>query len=145
MAPRAGAASVDRPPPPHDPWERGLVARIGAWEVRRFEPEDLKFGYFLARGFLHLQLWHPEAPASVLTPSRLTGGFFEVFPIDGWKARVTAGVLHRIVARELGVRLPSLTRIAAATEWHLHALVRRTRRLSAAADRLVTACDSTRS
>lgn len=87
------------PPAPHDPRERRTILWLGAWEVRLHD--DRKFQYFIARGLWHLQLWHPERGISVLTPSRLTNGLYEVFPVDGWKARVggyeaLAGMLRRV-------------------------------------------------
>lgn len=87
------------PPPPHDPRERRTILWLGDWEVRLHD--DRKFRYFIARGLWHLQLWHPERRLSVLTPSRLTHGLYEVFPIDGWKAWVggfeaLASMLRRV-------------------------------------------------
>ncbi|WP_437686139.1 hypothetical protein [Sorangium sp. So ce176] len=73
------------PPPPHDPRERELALVVAGWEVRLFGGR--KFEYFVARGFWHLQLWHPEARVSVLTPSRLTRGLYEAYPIANWKAQ----------------------------------------------------------
>ncbi|WP_437567191.1 hypothetical protein [Sorangium sp. So ce542] len=73
------------PPPPHDPRERELALVVAGWEVRLFVGR--KFEYFVARGFWHLQLWHPEARVSVLTPSRLTCGLYEAYPIANWKAQ----------------------------------------------------------
>ncbi|MGK3987002.1 hypothetical protein WME99_28440 [Sorangium sp. So ce136] len=73
------------PPPPHDPRERELALVVAGWEVRLFAGR--KFDYFVTRGFWHLQLWHPEARVSVLTPSRLTRGLYEAYPIANWKAQ----------------------------------------------------------
>ncbi|WP_437934633.1 hypothetical protein [Sorangium sp. So ce341] len=73
------------PPPPHDPRERELALVVAGWEVRLFVGR--KFEYFVAHGFWHLQLWHPEARVSVLTPSRLTCGLYEAYPIANWKAQ----------------------------------------------------------
>jgi hypothetical protein len=84
MSPRF---SLRRPPPPHDPTERILVTRIDGWLVRDFAEDDQRLAYFAMRGFSHFQLWHPAYSISVLTPSRLTGGAFEVFPIGNWKRR----------------------------------------------------------
>jgi hypothetical protein len=72
------------PPPPHDPRERELALMTDGWEVRLFTGR--KFQYFVTRGLWHLQLWHPTARVSVLTPSRLTRGLYEAFPIARWKA-----------------------------------------------------------
>lgn len=73
------------PPPPHDPRERDLAFVLRDWEIRLFTGR--KFQYFVERGFWHLQLWHPGTNVSILTPSRLTCGHYEVFPVAGWKAR----------------------------------------------------------
>lgn len=76
---------VGWPPPPHDPRERELTLYLGDWQLRVF---DGRFSeYFIPRGLWHLQLWHAERQVSVLTPSRLTSGLYEAFPIAGWKQR----------------------------------------------------------
>lgn len=98
-------------PPPHDPTERELALVLGAWEVRIFTGR--KLDYFVPRGLWHLQLWHPRAHVSVLTPSRLTSGRYEVFPVAGWKAR--AKTLHEVdafVARSGGASLPEHADVA---------------------------------
>jgi hypothetical protein len=69
---------TERLPPLHVPSDRELLARVGPWEVRRHAVADERFAYFASRALLHLQLWHPEQRISVLTPSRLTGGRFEL-------------------------------------------------------------------
>ena len=76
------------PPPPHDPRERVVLTRADDWQVRSFLLTDPKFEYFAPRGLWHLQLWHPEAGISILTPSGLTLDRYEVFPIGEWKWRV---------------------------------------------------------
>ncbi|MCA9690593.1 MAG: hypothetical protein R3A51_09190 [Nannocystaceae bacterium] len=92
------------PPPPHDPRERILQRLLGPWHVRQFPPGDARLAYFTPRGLLHLQLWHPEAGVSVLTPSRLTNGRFEVFPVDGWKhPAIDVDALSATLERRLGV------------------------------------------
>lgn len=124
---------LDFPPPPHDPRERALVAVLDGWEVRVFPPCDQKYQYFVSRGFLHAQLWHREAGVSVLTPSRLTGGLFELFPYAGWKAPVrTAPLLRSMVAQTHGVPLPSLRRLRSVIEWYVRAEERRAARDGAA-------------
>jgi hypothetical protein len=68
----------------------------------------------------HLQLWHPGAGLSVLTPSALTAGRFEAFPVAGWKARTSCyGALYGLVWREAGVALPGLGRMAALYLWFI--------------------------
>jgi hypothetical protein len=73
------------PPPPHDPRERERVFTHGAWEIRLFT--DRKFAYFVGHGLWHIQLWNPDAQVSILTPSRLTRGFFEAYPVAECPAR----------------------------------------------------------
>jgi hypothetical protein len=63
----------------HAPSERVVAARLGAWEVRRHPDSGMHHSYFATRGLLHLQLWHPLARVSILTPSRLTNDRFEVW------------------------------------------------------------------
>jgi hypothetical protein len=119
----------DWPPPPHDPRERVAVATIDGWEVRVFPPDDRKFSYFVTRGFLHVQLWHPQARVSVLTPSRLTGGQYEAFPCGGWKAPVDEPApLRDLIGRTHGIAMPSLPRLAAIIAWYVHAEERRAAR-----------------
>jgi hypothetical protein len=116
----------DWPPPPHDPRERVVVATVGGWELRVFPPDDRKFSYFVTRGFLHVQLWHPQARVSVLTPSRLTGGMYEAFPCGGWKVPVDEPApLRELIGRTHGISMPSLPRLAAIIEWYVRAEERR--------------------
>src|SRR5687768_16947328 len=84
-------AQVRLPPPPHDPRDRIVVSRAGQWEVRVFSESDPKFVYLMTHGMWHLQLFHPTRGISVLTPSALTRQCYELFPIRGWKARVSWG------------------------------------------------------
>lgn len=93
------------PPPPHDPRERELTLYLGDWQLRVF---DGRFSeYFIPRGLWHLQLWHAERQISVLTPSRLTSGLYEAFPMAGWKLRrADYSALARGVREEHAVELP---------------------------------------
>jgi hypothetical protein len=94
------------PPPPHDPRERDLVMRLGEWEVRVFSGR--KFEHFVSRGFWHLQLWHPVARVSVLSPSRLTRGFYEAYPVARWKAQAeTYERLVTLIAGTCSATFPS--------------------------------------
>jgi hypothetical protein len=79
---------------------------VDGWEVRLFGGR--KFQYFVTRGLWHVQLWHPAARVSVLTPSRLTGGFYEAYPIANWKAQ--APDYERLVALIDGVHTVALPR-----------------------------------
>ncbi len=93
------------PPPPHDPRERQLVSCVAGWELRLFGEQQ--FQYFVRHGLWHLQLWHPEARVSVLSPSRLTQALYEAFPIAGWKGRAAGHAqLTALVHGEHGLDLP---------------------------------------
>jgi len=134
-------ASIAWPPAPHDPRERTLISELLAqssgavspaphgssgrastrttrWEVRAFPVGGRMHRYFAPRGLLHLQLWQPESGVSVLTPSRLTLGRWEVFPVDGWKhpaERVEE--MRRVVRRAHRVELPSVAQLGAVRAW----------------------------
>lgn len=103
---RAGEADPEHwPPPPHDPRERELALVIDGWELRLFG--ERKFQYFVTRGLWHVQIWHPTGRVSVLTPSRLTCGFYEAYPIANWKAQ--APDYKRLVALIAGVHSVALS------------------------------------
>jgi hypothetical protein len=123
-----GASGPPRPAPPapHDPAERDLLLRIGDWEVRRF-PEDGKlFGYAAPRGMLHVQLWHPASGVSVLTPSRITGGHYEAYPIGGWKgASRDLGQIAAAIRGEHRIAVPRARRVASLERWFVGAAERR--------------------
>lgn len=129
-------ATLAWPPPPHDPNERIVLSRVGDWEIRAFAPGGAKHEYFVRRGFLHLQLWNPERRVSVLTPSRLTLGRYEIFPINGWKLPETdLAEVIALVREQHGLALPSPRRINALEQWFVRAVLRRERRSTAAAKR----------
>ena len=95
------------PPPPHDPSERILVEYLGDWEIRIFSPSGIFHRYFAAKGMLHVQLWHPEARVSLLTPSPITAGRYEIYPLAGWKhARHSYQALVEDVRAGCGLDLP---------------------------------------
>lgn len=120
----AGCLRVAWPPPPHDPRERELALRLGGWEVRLFG--NPKFEYFVTRGFWHLQLWHPLGRVSVLTPSRLTRGFYEAFPVFDWKGHAsTYDALANLVSRIHSVRLPQGADVARVEKALVDDVVRR--------------------
>jgi hypothetical protein len=73
--------------------------------------------YLAARGFAHVQLWHPGLCVSVLTPSRLTGEAFEVFPIAGHRLRADWATVRRALAAEHGLELPSRAQLRAWLAW----------------------------
>ncbi len=113
------------PPPPHDPRERILAGGVGDWELRCFAPDDPKYEYLVARGFWHVQLWHAAARVSVLTPSRLTGRRFELFPYRGWKAAAfDPSTIAELVRREHRVALPHASWLRALDRWFVTSAVR---------------------
>jgi hypothetical protein len=121
------AAVLDWPPPPHDPRERAVLFHIaGGWEVRAFPRDDRRFAYFVPRGLWHLQLWHPSRRISILTPSRLTRGLYEIFPVNGWKtAAPDIDELRSAVESAHAVTLPGPAALAALELWLVHGEVRR--------------------
>jgi len=85
MKPLLEDLSSQWPPAPHDPRERTRVGRIDRWEVRFFSRLDAQHKHFESQAFMHLQLWNPAWKFSILTPSPLTGNFYELFPFRGAK------------------------------------------------------------
>lgn len=101
-------------PPLHAPFDRELVAGAGPWEVRRHAVSDERFAYFAERELLHLQLWHPIERISVLTPSRLSGGRFE---IACGARRAWIATWDGVVEQLPDHRLPGGAELAALTLW----------------------------
>ncbi len=62
---------------------RALVFWLGDWEVLMYRPCSDVHRLLVVNGMFHLQLWHPESQTSILTPTSLTGGQFEVAPLFG--------------------------------------------------------------
>jgi hypothetical protein len=117
-APAARPSDATRPPPPHDPTERVLIGHVDQWELRDFAADDPRQRYFLAHGFAHLQLWHPTARLSILTPSRLTLDRSEAFPIAGWKRREDDfTLLARMLRAATGVEPPSPLAMRTLARW----------------------------
>ncbi len=94
------------PPRPHDPGDRALVEELGPWEIRVFPWNDPRHRWMVGRGLLHLQLWCPEAPVSVLTRSRLTRGRFEVWRPNKLVRICCPHQLARTLEREIGLPAP---------------------------------------
>jgi hypothetical protein len=103
------------PPSPHDPRERVAIGAAGQWSIRQFAPQDPKLAYFTGRGFLHLQLWHPEHRISILTPSRLTAGRFEAWAVGG--DRLTVVSWDEIAAGLGDITAPTAAEIRALERW----------------------------
>jgi hypothetical protein len=142
------------PPAPHDPRERSLIFELAAgptfvqpaphgssgrscaadatrWEVRAFPVSGRMHRYFAPRGLLHVQLWQPEAAVSVLTPSRLTLGRWEVFPVDGWKlAADRVAELRRLIRARFGIEPPTPAQLTAVRSWFVDREARRARALA---------------
>ena len=103
--------------PLHDPGDRERVALLSSdWEVRQFAERDPRTDYFAKRGFLHVQLWHAVTRTSIVTPSRITDGHFELslagerFAARTWPV-ITRGLAdHRIAA-------PSVAELRAVERW----------------------------
>lgn len=106
----------------HAPSERVVAARLGAWEVRRHGESGAHHAYFATRGLLHLQLWHPVARVSILTPSRLTNDRFEIWR-DGVRIAVRAWSEVAAILADLAlpggesVALPGGAEVAALHAW----------------------------
>ncbi len=95
------------PDAPHDPMERACVYRHRGWEIRTFAWNSQKHRFFAGQGMLHLQLWAPIADVSILTPSRLTDGMYDLW-VSG--RRIRLGCFRGVSAMTLknaGVRPPS--------------------------------------
>jgi hypothetical protein len=115
---RALAPPAPSPPPPHDPRERVCVAGWNGWEVRSFAANDRRRGYLASHGMGHVQLWHPGAGVSVLTPSRLTGDQIEIYPIAGWKRAATdTQAASALVRYAFQLTLPGPARLHAFARW----------------------------
>lgn len=101
----------DWPPPPHDPRERELLFLVEGWEVRAFSGS--KCDFLFSYGFGHVQLWHAAARVSILTPSRLTYGRYEVFPVEGCPRRAEDyDGLAALVADTAGAACPGRAALA---------------------------------
>ena len=102
--------------PQHDPTTRELIAIVGMWQVRQFIATDPRMLYGKTHGLSHVQLWQPSAMASVLTPSRLTGGKFEFFDGSRRFAVATWDQLCRHPACA-GFTLPGTVEVASLQHW----------------------------
>jgi len=112
------------PPPPHDPRERIIVSRAGAWEVRAFAETDPKFDYLIRHGMWHLQLWHPGERVSILTASALTAGCYELFPVRRRTARVgSRQEVVALIAGRPGLVAPSVGTLAVLEAWFVEETV----------------------
>ena len=69
---------------------RVLVFWLGEWEVLMYRPCSDMHRLLVVNGMFHLQLWHPESLTSILTPTTLTEGQFEVSPLFGSEFKTEA-------------------------------------------------------
>jgi hypothetical protein len=101
-------------PPLHSPYDRALIGRCDAWEIRRYDEHDPRFGYFAARGQLHIQLWHPGDRISIVTPCALTGDRFELAR-NAFRASIARW--PSVVAALPGYTLPQSAELASLIAW----------------------------
>ncbi len=88
---------------------RALVFWLDEWDVRMSVPESTEHRLLVVNGMFHLQLWHPQARLSILTPSPLTGNQFEVSPILGNTFRSSSyGEVAAVVEAARRVKMPSV-------------------------------------
>jgi hypothetical protein len=104
--------------PLHDPTERELVAFAGDWELRQFSESDRRFAYFVTKGFAHVQLWHRASGTSIITPSRMTGGNFELFSgTQDLRFAASTWIAIADALDALGVAPPSRHEVRAIERW----------------------------
>ncbi len=110
----------------HDPEAHVEVLRVGEWQVRAVPRGTPRFRRLLRREALHVQLWHPTASVSVVTPSVDTSDCFEVRCAGALPVRVARPPqLHALVARTCGVDLPKMREMALFADWFARAEERR--------------------
>jgi hypothetical protein len=104
---------------------RVLLQEVAGWEVRDFAETARWRRYPVGYQMTHLQLWHPAAGLSVLTPSALTAGRFEIFPLDGFRVRVVGyGLLYKLLSERAGLSPPGPARFAALYLWFVRRVER---------------------
>lgn|GEM_PF-5568348 len=89
-----------------------VVARLGDWEVRCHATDERH--RFAPQGSLQLQLYHPDAQASVFTPSCFTRGKFEIRR-DG--IRIIVAHWDDVVARLADLSPPRGIALAVLQTW----------------------------
>jgi hypothetical protein len=105
-------------PRPHDPDDRVLVATIGPWELRDFAEGSSFARFFAKHGIAHRQLYARAVGLSILTPSPLTEGEFDLRSIDGerWATR-SERALREHVSERYGAALPDGVALRALARW----------------------------
>lgn len=119
----------------HARTERVQFAAFGDWEVWRHPEGQSAHRYFSSRGFLHLQLWHPTAHVSILTPSRLTRDRFEI-----WRhgIRIAVRSWDDVAGRLPDLTVPGATEVAALCWWTVVRDETAARRAARSLDRAAT-------
>lgn len=102
--------------PLHDPDERVVVADLGDWEVRQFAVTDRRATYFADKGFGHVQLWNAAVVASIITPSRLTAGHFEMW-LDGERFAARSWATLELELAMRGIQPPGRHAVRAIERW----------------------------
>ncbi len=107
----------------HAPGVRYIVETLSDWwEVRLMSGDDPR--RLASRGYWHFQLWHPVARVSILTPSRLTQGFYEACPETHWLVQSSSYPQLLTAADGLrGAHLPTATTLLVLEQRWLHDLV----------------------
>ena len=99
-------AGLESPAAPHDPHERAVIHSRYGWQIRTYAWNTALHRYGAQKGMLHLQLWCPSMGLSILTPSELTAGHYEV-SMAGESVRVCCvGTVAEIVYEWTGLRMP---------------------------------------
>lgn len=104
--------------PLHDPTDRELVAYAGDWQLRKLPARDPRTAYFATKGFAHVQLWHAASRTSIITPSRMTGGCFELWS-EMYEVRFAARGWHSIAdaLHALSIAPPTRNEVRAIERW----------------------------
>lgn len=111
-------ATTESPPPwPHNPAERVVVEEIAGWEARVVPRCEPTHKFLLQQELLQLQLWHPRARVSLLTPSPAIRGC-PVHSIGGWIVlNATETHVRNVVRLSFGLRFPSKGHLEALVRW----------------------------
>jgi len=96
----------------HSESGRGLVFWLDEWDVRMSVATSDEHRLLVVNGMFHIQLWHPQAKLSVLTPSPLTGHQFEASSLLGKPFRSESyDELAAVVRAALHVDMPHVDRV----------------------------------
>lgn len=112
------------PEAPHDPRERFVEAELRGWELRLYQVGEPKERALAVRGLLHAQLWHPGLRVSLLTPSHLTYGQYEVCRARNERWRSWHYRPLRAMFRHFEIDAPSEHELAMVERWFVQRRVR---------------------